>query len=132
SANRLVVSDFAGAGNPNATITASKISGMAGAANNVDINYLASGNFGGGILVRGSDTGDDTFNVQSTLAASPTRVEGEGGNDTFNVSSDAAGTAGNLTSNGSLTGIAAPLTIDAGAGSANRLVVSNLAGSDKT
>ena len=87
-ANRLVVSNFGGTATAAGIITDRDITGLAPAA----INYAATGGSftaaGGGILVRGSDTGDDQLSVRSTLLGSTTRVEGNGGNDTFTVTSD--------------------------------------------
>ncbi len=67
----------------------------------------------------GSDV--DTFNVRSITV--PMKLNGKGGDDAFHVSSNAG-----TNDDGNLGGIAAPLTIDAGAGKANRLIVSNLGG----
>ncbi len=92
------------------------------------IGYQATGGtFAGGIhLVTGS--GDDAVNVQSTRADSPTTVNTGAGNDTINVSSDAAGNGRVLTNGGDLLGIAGALSIDAGGGTGNWLVVSNFGG----
>src|SRR5262249_32973845 len=80
-----------------------------------EIDYSASGNFthgatNDGILIEGP--GD--YFIQSTLAASTTKVVGGAGNDTFTVTS----ASGNVTS-----GIAGMLTIDALTGANNRLIV---------
>ncbi len=73
-------------------------------------------------------SGDVHLNVQSTAAGTTTTIKGNGGNNTFNVSSDATSIGGVLTNSGNLLGIVGPLLIDAGAGAASRLIVSNLAG----
>lgn len=62
-------------------------------------------------------SGVDTFNVQSL--ALETNLNGQGGNDVYNVSSNAP------TDTGNLDGINAPLNINAGNGTANRLIVSD-------
>jgi hypothetical protein len=107
--NRLIVDNSLGAG-VNAVITSSKISGMAPA----DINYFAAngGNFGGSsIELLGSDTGDDTFTVNSTLAGANYLIDGRGGNDTFTIGG------------GDLDGIQGPVAVVGGAGSNDRIVV---------
>jgi hypothetical protein len=124
AANRIIASDQSGAANGNVVVTNNSITGLAPSA----INYSATGgNFtngaaNNGILIRGSDAGNDIFNVRSTLTGSTTRIEGLGGNDTFNVASDAPTNTGNLDN---ITGL---LTIDAGTGAANRLIVTDQTG----
>ncbi len=123
TANRLTVSDFGGAANPNIVVTSSQISGMAAAT----ISYLATGGDfdpvgASGILIRGSDSGADTFNIRSTLAGSSTKIEGNGQDDLFQLSSNAG-----IDNNGDVDGVET-LTIDAGTGTANRLIVSDFGG----
>src|SRR5262249_16648963 len=72
-----------------------------------------------GILLRGSNSGGNTFNVQSTLTGSTTEIDGDGTNDIFNVASDAP------TNNGNLAGIRGTLTVKGGSGTNNRLIVSD-------
>jgi autotransporter-associated beta strand protein len=103
--NTLHVSDFAGGPNA-ATVTDSSITGLAPAA----INYSATGTFGGGINITGSNAGNDAFNVQSTLAGSTTTIHALGGDDTINVSSDAPANGGNL------AGLAGLLVVNTGTG----------------
>src|SRR5581483_7993665 len=59
---------------------------------------------------------------QSTLGGSTTKIEGNGGDDVFVVTSNAPGTTGNL------DGVVGTLTVEAGAGAANRLIVSDFGG----
>src|SRR5207249_6798943 len=75
-----------------------------------------------GIRLLGPDALRDVFNVQSTPGGSTTKIESNGGDDAFNVSSDAPANTGNL------DGIAGILNLDAGAGAANRLIVSDFGG----
>ncbi|HEV3084408.1 MAG TPA: DUF4214 domain-containing protein, partial [Gemmataceae bacterium] len=122
TANRLIVSDY-GSANSDAgvVVTNNRITAFAPAS----IFYSAAGKFtdgtiNDGILLRGSNTGGNTFNVQSTLGGSTTQIDGDGGlSDTFNVSSDAG------TNNGNLAGILGTLTVQGGSGTANRLIVSD-------
>jgi hypothetical protein len=120
--NRLTLSDYsATAGNVSVTVTSSSITGLAP----VPVFYAATGGSfsdgaaNDGILIRGSNTAADTFNVQSTLAGSTTKIAALGGDDTFNVSSDAGTNLGNLDA------ILGTLTLDGGTGNANRLIVSD-------
>jgi hypothetical protein len=124
--NRLTVSNLAGAGGSTAVLTANSVHGLGGAA---DILYSApagggftDGTANDGILIRGSSQGGETYNIRGTLGGSTTKVTGAG-SDTFAVSSDAGL---NMPSSGSLTGIAGTLTLAAGSGTANRLIVSNV------
>ena len=122
--NRLFVSDFGDSGTDNNVIvTSSSITDFAPA---VIYYYAAGGGFNDpattyadGILLRGSNSGGNTFNIQSTLAGSTTQVDGNGISDAFNVSSDAG------TNNGTLAGILGSLTLVGGSGSANRLIISD-------
>src|SRR5262249_52298590 len=107
AANRLVISDLSStAGNTNVVVTSSSITGFAP----VTIFYSATGgNYtngvtGDGILLKGSATVANTFNVRSTLQGSTTKIQTGQANDTFNV--------GN-TSN-SLADILGQLTLDGG------------------
>jgi acrosin len=93
-----------------------------------EIDYAATGgNFldpatptvNDGILLRGSNSGGNTFNVQSTLGGSTTEIDGDGTSDIFNVSSDAP------TNGGKLAGIQGILTVKGGSGTNNRLIVSD-------
>src|SRR4029077_1083028 len=127
TANRLIVSDY-GSGNSDAgvVVTNKRITAFAPAS----IFYSAAGKFtdgaiNDGILLRGSNKGGNTFNVQSTLGGSTTEIDGDGGlSDTFNVSSDAG------TNNGNLAGILGTLTVQGGSGTANRLIVSDYGSAD--
>jgi hypothetical protein len=128
--NRLVVSNFAGLPSSSAVITASVIHAFDSAA---DIFYsvapggsFTDGTVNDGILIRGSSAGGDTFDVQSTLAGSTTKVVGYGRADTFVVSSDAGV---NSPPAGTVGGIAGVLTLLGGQGFGNRLIVSNVGGS---
>ncbi len=78
-----------------------------------------------GIILRGSNSGGDVFYVRDVFEAAVTRIEGNGGNDLVRVSSDAGSAADD---SGHLDGILGDLVIDAGAGDANRLVITDLAG----
>src|SRR5262249_6081412 len=129
TSNRLIISDLGGTTpNSNVVVTNNQISVFAGAADNVDLNYPTrrstdrNGATNDGILLRGSNTSGDVFNVRSTLAGSTTTIEGNGGNDTFNRDSDRPNTSDNPNAN------AGALFIDASAGTANRLIVSDLGG----
>jgi hypothetical protein len=89
--NRLIVSDVGNSTTGHTVlVTNSAITGFAPAA----INYstAAGGSFtdgavdhGDGILLRGSTTAKDVFNIASTLAGSSIKVEGNGLGDVFNV-----------------------------------------------
>src|SRR5207247_286296 len=70
--------------------------------------------------VEGND-GADSLNVQAI--SSPTIILGGLGDDGISVSSDAP------TNSGNLDGITSTLTVDAGAGNTNVLVVSDFGGS---
>src|SRR5262249_55241744 len=95
--NRLIISD---AGDADAadtvTVTSSTITTTNGAT--ATINYAVSGSFNDrstpdGVVFYGSPL-RSTYNIQSTLSGSTTRIVGGSANDTFNVSSDApTGTA---------------------------------------
>src|SRR5207248_157422 len=110
------------------TVTNNQIAGFAGPANTATIFYSAAGGAftnGGandGLRLLGSDAFKDFFNVQSTLLGSTTEIDGNGDDDTFDVSSDAPANAGNLDA------ILGTLTVDAGAGAANRLIASDFGG----
>ncbi len=148
--NRLIVSDFGQTTTAKANViqTAAVIGGVtyqqvqnfAGNGNGPTINYVASGggfndvvggaNLRDGALLAGSNTLSSTFNVQTTLASSTTKITGGSGTNYFIVSSTAAVTGipvTGLTPNGTLNGIAGNLTIDAGSSAANRLIVSDIA-----
>ena len=130
--NTLTVSDAGTAGPANnAVITATQITGFAGANNDQTITYKAiGGSFGqihligannaslddhftvnnpNGPLVLDTGAGDDVVNVQALTKAAT--INGGAGDDTFNVSSDAPA---NL---GTLNGINGGLTVNAGSGS---------------
>jgi hypothetical protein len=113
--NQLIVDDSGSTSAEAAIITSSSITGLSGAGT---IDYSATGNFtdllnADGILIKGGSAGG-TYAIQSTLAGSTTEVVGGAGNNTFTVTS----ATGGLTS-----GIAGQLTINAGSGMANRLIV---------
>ncbi len=98
-----------------------------------NIYYETAGSFddtqaNDGIVLTGSDSGDDFFNIQTTLAGSTTTILGVGANETVNVSSDADSAGGVLTNDGNLLGIVGTLTDLVDAGTANRLVISNFGG----
>lgn len=87
--NRMVVSDFANPVGSAITLTSGSIEG----ATRNPIRYAATGGRfisggGDGLLVRGSNAGDDVFTVVSSLANSQTAADGLGGNDVFNVFDD--------------------------------------------
>jgi hypothetical protein len=95
--NQLIISNYTNAFSSVYTITNSTITG----ATSSPITYSATGgrfftNTANGLWVRASNTGDDTFNVTSTLVASQTALDGNGGNDGFTVLADSLGTAGNV------------------------------------
>jgi hypothetical protein len=121
NSNRLIVSDIAGTANPNVVITNNKITGVAPA----EINYVATGGHfingatNDGILLRGSNSGADTFTVLSTLGGSTTKIEGNGGSDLFNVGST------DMANNGNLEAIQGLLTILAGAGANDRIYIND-------
>ena len=112
--NQLTVDDSGSTSAEHATITASSIAGLLGGGT---IDY-SCGNFtdalkDDGVLIEGGSAGG-TYDIQSTLKGNTTKVVGGDGNNTFLVSS----------ATGALTGgIADLLTIDAGSGTANRLIV---------
>jgi hypothetical protein len=117
--NRLVVSDFGGTTSRSATITSTSITGLSAGA----IHYASTGGqfvddagTGFGITLLGSGTAATSFAIQGTLAGSTTRVVGGGANDGFTV-----------TNAGATSGIAGRLKIEAGGGSANRLVIDDSA-----
>ncbi len=64
-----------------------------------------------------------TINVRGTASGTATNITAGAGNDDIHISSNAGSD-----DNGTLDGIAGSLAIDAGGGSANRLVVSNFGG----
>ncbi len=119
AANRLILDDTGSLANPAAEITDTHVLGLAPA----EIVYSAvggsftNGPANDGILIYGSTNGRDDFNIRSTLAGSTLKILGQGGDDVITVGSAAPGLAGNL------DGIAGTLTIDAGDGTANRLIV---------
>ncbi len=148
ASNRLIVSDFGQTTTAKANViqTAAVIGGVtyqqvqnfAGNGNGPTINYVASGggfndvvggaDFQDGVLLAGSNTLSNTFNVQTTLAGSTTKITGGSGPNYFVVSSSANVTGiptTGLTPNGTLNGIAGNLTIDAGSSASNRLIVSD-------
>jgi len=121
-ANSLIIRNFNGVENPDVTVTASMITGFAPSP----IVYAATGgSFGGatgGIDLIGSNTGADTFNIQSTLAGSQTRIESLGGDNTFNMGSAAPAFFGNV-----LDGIQGALTIVGSDAGSDALYVSDIA-----
>jgi len=137
-ANRLVISNYGGAASAEVVLSAAsyngqsyqEITGFAPAP----VYFTATGGaytnavVNDGVLLIGSNTGNNTFNVRATLAASTTAIDGGGGTDTFNVSSDADSPNGVLQNSGNLGGILGALTIDGGTSTANRLVISNFSG----
>src|SRR5262249_34290456 len=142
SANRLIISDSAQAAIAKSNViqhevaiggtTFEQLQHFAGG----NINYVASGggfnhaNLEDGVLIVGSNTLSSTFNVQTTLGGSTTKILGGTAADDFVVSSTAntVGDPGaNAAPSGTLNGIAGNLTIDAAGSSANRLIVSDFA-----
>ncbi len=123
SANRLFFDDSTGAINTDVVFNSDTIVGLAPAT----VFYKATGGnypdpastYADGILIHGSSSGGNTFNIQSTLAGSTTEIDGDGASDNFNVSSDAP------TNHGNLAGILGNLTVLGGTGAANRLIVSD-------
>ncbi|MCA9188119.1 MAG: hypothetical protein KDA99_20970, partial [Planctomycetales bacterium] len=98
----LILSDTGGtSANVNVVITNAKVAGLAGAADDVDVNYATIES-----LTINGNSNDENFDVQSTSAA--TNIDAGAGNDTFHVSSDAP------TDTGSLDAIIATLTITGG------------------
>src|SRR5262249_52655596 len=114
------VSDQAGVTSKTVTLTNHSIVGMAPA----EIDYsVTTGNFtdgsaADGIKLQSSSSAATIFNIQSTLAGSTTETDGGSGNDTFNVWQTVAGV-------NNVAGILGMLTIAAGGGAANRLIVDN-------
>lgn len=111
--NTLNVANAGDATADSVTVTASQISsGVVG----YTVNYLSTGGtFGGGInLYLGG--GNDSANVRSTLASSPTTIYGGGGDDAF--SADSNGSA----AGGTVDNIASRLTFDGQAGTNNTAV----------
>ncbi len=136
-ANRLIVSDLGQTATVKTNViqttasvgstTYEQIQNFAGTG--AVINYTAAGGFndgapgvgpGQGILLVSSSTLATTFNVRSTLADSTTAIEGGSVSNLFTVSSDAG-----IGDSGVLSAVLGPLSIDAGSGTANRLVISN-------
>jgi len=136
--NRLVISNYGGAASPEVVLEAASYNGQSyqeiSDFASAPIYFTATGGsytdgaVNDGILMIGSNTGNNTFNVRATLAASTTALDGGGGTDTFNVSSDADSPSGVLQNSGNLGGILGALTIDGGSSTANRLVISNFGG----
>ena len=111
--NRLIVDDTGSTSAEAAIITSTSITGLSGGGT---IDYsggtFTDGVNNDGILVAGSSAAS-TYAIQSTLAGSTTKIEGGAGNEFLH----------RLGSNHLTSGIAGQLTIDAGAGAANRLIV---------
>ena len=74
-------------------------------------------------IIVDAGAGQDRIAVQATASGTTTQVLGGADSDLISVSSQAG-----VDDNGNLAGIQGPLSIDAGTGGANRLVVSNFAG----
>ncbi len=104
--SQLVVSNF---GNPVGSvyavgITTAGVNTIAGATAQ-PITFSTTGRFAGtdgnGIWLRGSNAGNDTFNLGLTLGSgSQTAIDGDGGNDVFNVTADSLGAGGVVTVRG--------------------------------
>ena len=95
------------------TVTGTSITGLAP----VPIAYTASGGFGGGILIRGSNHADSVA-IHSTPAGATVDLRTLGGDDTVNISSDGTGVTGGLAA------IGGDLVVDLGSGS-NALALSD-------
>ena len=114
SANSLLVDDSTDQISKTVSVDTFGITGLAPQS----INFAATGGSftngltNDGILIKGSNSKASIFNIQSTLAVNTTKIVGGAGDDVFTVSN-----------NGDTAGIAGHLTIEAGAGTANRLVV---------
>ena len=131
--NRLLLDDSARPTGGAYTVSATQVAG--GTA--VPVTYRATGgryatDGGDGVVVRGSATGDDVFNVTATLAGSQTAVEGQGGNDGFFAAGE--GLAGDVrlrggagadtfTLDGGVSGNRADTLLVSGGGGADRAVV---------
>ena len=129
--NRLIVDNSGATADQTVTLknaTATGYQAIIGLAT-AEIDYKTSGAFADttdnsndGILLSLAATKaatGSTVNVQTTLAASTTKIIGGSGNDAFNVWQTVTGPLNNV------VGIAGMLTIDAGAGADNRLIVDN-------
>ncbi len=93
--SQLIVSNY---GNPLASQYAFGSASISGATAR-PITYTTTGKFvsadGNGLWLRGSNLGNDTFNVASTLGnGTQTAIDGDGGNDVFNVTADSLGVGG--------------------------------------
>jgi acrosin len=126
-AQSIVVSDFsAGAGNT-VTLTNTQITGLAP----VIINYTTGTGGTDTLILRGSNTQNDTFNIKSSSAAfTNTTVQGNGGDDSINVGSNAG-----VNNNGNLDNVAGQLTLSLGTdgGGNQAIVISDFgAGADNT
>ena len=107
--------------NTNVVVTNSAITGFAGPTNATPINYSASAGSTNGLVLVGSNTLADTFNVQSTNGLFWNSIFTYGGDDIVNVSSTAPTRNANTTVDpqgtltGDLNGILGTLNIDTGA-----------------
>jgi hypothetical protein len=121
ASNRLIADGSAGP-TVNAVVTSFSITGMAPS----EIEYFAvsGGRFGGNsIELLGSEIGDDSFTIASTLAGSNYILDGRGGSDTFVIGA------------GNLDAIQGAIAIAGGPGNNDRLNVDdsgNSAGVDYT
>lgn len=118
AANRLTIDDSAATAATAMELSAGSVSGLSGGA--AAIHYSTTGGFtngaaNDGILVKGGIAAN-AFAILGTLAGSTTKVVGNAANDTFTV-----------TNAGRTSGVAGRLTIAAGSGTANRLVVDDSA-----
>ncbi len=87
--NRLILSDFAAPFGGNYTVNANTIAG----GTPLPIVFAATGGAfaaadGSGVLLRGSNAGNDTFTIAGTPAGGQFAADGNGGADVFNVVGD--------------------------------------------
>ena len=99
--SQLVVSNFGSTLGAQYTVSATSIAG----GTPTPIAYSTSGRLaatdGNGLWLRGSNAGNDTFNVASTRdRGTQTALDGNGGDDVFNVTADTLGAGGAVTLRG--------------------------------
>ncbi|MDX1946933.1 MAG: FG-GAP-like repeat-containing protein [Pirellulaceae bacterium] len=120
SQNQILASNYSGSATTNVVVTSSRISGLAPA----DIDYTATGAFDSpddtqeGIFLISSNTGGDTFHVNSLRAVDTLKIDTKGGNDTVHVGN------GNLnTVQGQVTVISGANPALAAVGSDDQIIV---------
>ncbi|MFO0878369.1 MAG: hypothetical protein U0840_13595 [Gemmataceae bacterium] len=119
--NRLILSNQGGATANTVVVTADQISGLAPAT--IYYSTASGGSFShgtdwDGIRIIGANRGGNVVQVQSTLKDSTTTIESVGANATFQISSSA-------TTTGQVDGIVGTLSLLAGSGGFNRLIVND-------